>query len=219
VFATCRNLGECKDLDELKQKYENLHILQLDVTDEASYPRLVKEVKDVVKGNGLNLLINNAGMLTSLPLHQLDSSDMRRNYDVNCVAPMMLSKAFLPLLREASHASPELSGSTMCWKRAAVINISSRLGSVTENGMGKMYAYRASKTAQNAVTRSLGIDLRPEHILAVSMDPGWVQTSMGGPNGKITAEESAKRIITTLSKLGPKDTSAYLDHFGEPIPW
>ena len=73
--------------------------------------------------------------------------------------------------------------------------------------------------AQNAVTRSLGIDLRPEHILVVSMDPGWVQTRMGGPGAKITAEESAKRIVTALAKLGPQHTSTYLDHFGEPIPY
>ncbi|KAF0291959.1 C-factor [Amphibalanus amphitrite] len=219
VFATCRNTGDCKDLDDIKEKHDNLHILELDVTDEASYPRLVKQVEQVVKGDGLNLLINNAGFANNQPLHELTSEQMRHMYDVNCIAPIMLTKAFLPLLRAGSHANPDLSGEIMCWKRAAVVNINSRMGSIADNGMGKFYAYRASKAAQNAVTRSLGIDLRPERILVVSVDPGWVQTRMGGPNGKISPEESARRIVSTLSKLGPEHTSTYMDNLGEPLPW
>ena len=69
------------------------------------------------------------------------------------------------------------------------------------------------------MTRSLGIDLRPEHILVVSVDPGWVQTRMGGPSGKISPQESAQRIVSTLAKLGPQHTSTYMDNLGEPIPW
>ena len=62
------------------------------MTDEARYPRLVEEVKQVVKGNGLNLLINNAGLGSNQPLHELSSEQMRHSYDVNCVAPIMLTK-------------------------------------------------------------------------------------------------------------------------------
>ena len=63
-----------------------------DVTDEASYPRLVQEVQDVVKGNGLNLLINNAGATSRQLLHELTSEQMRHMFDINCVAPLMLAK-------------------------------------------------------------------------------------------------------------------------------
>lgn len=203
----------------MKQKFNNLHILELDVTDEASYPRLDQEIRDVVKGNGLNLIINNAGVAANTPLHELTSEEMKRLYNTNTVAPIMITKGLLSLLRAASYASPELSGDMMCYKRAAVINISSRLGSIAENAGGKYYAYRASKVALNSVTRSLGIDLRSEHILVTSVDPGWVQTNMGGPNGKITAKQSAENIIDTLAKLGPQHTSLYLDNLGEPIAW
>ena len=76
-----------------------------DVTDEASYPRLVKEVEDVVKGSGLNLLINNAGLSSNLPLHELTSEQMRHNYDVNCVAPIMLTKVSRERSADAAVAS------------------------------------------------------------------------------------------------------------------
>ena len=67
-------------------------VLSADVTDEASYPRLLSEVQQVVKGDGLNLLINNAGVVSNQPLHELDSEQMRHNFDINCLAPVMLTK-------------------------------------------------------------------------------------------------------------------------------
>ncbi|XP_037068327.1 C-factor-like [Pollicipes pollicipes] len=219
VFATCRNTSDCKDLQDIQKSHSNLHILQLDVCEEASYPRLVQEVSNVVKDGGLNLLINNAGSASrGRELSVVTSEDMVQLFRTNCVAPLMLTKAFLPLLRAAA-ADPAFAGDVMSDRRAAVLNINSRMGSIDDNKSGQRYAYRTSKVGLNSVTRSLGIDLRPDHILVVSMDPGWVRTRMGGANGKIAPEESASRILTAMAKMTNQHTSTYVDHFGEPILW
>jgi len=218
VFATCRT--ESQELKEIQAKSSNLHLLKFDVCDESSYARVVAEVADVTQGAGLNLLIHNAGSNEGgKELESLTSEAMLRLYRLNCVAPLMLTKALLPLLRTAA-AAPALSGSdVMSARRACVLNISSRIASIEENKSGRKYAYRASKTALNCVTRSLGVDLRPEHILVVAMDPGWVRTDMGGPNGLISTQESAERILQAVETLDQQHTATYVDHFGNPLPW
>jgi len=217
VFATSRNTNDCQDLKDLQKKHKHVHILQLEVCDESSYPRLVREVQDVVKGAGLNLLINNAGIARKTPLAEVTSDEMVQLFNTNSVAPLMLSKAFLPLLRAAAGSAAVQD--KMSWRRAAIVNISTKLASMEDNSSGGFYSYRASKAALNMVTRSLGIDLRPEHILAVTLEPGWVRTDMGSQRANTSPEECAADILSTLPKLGAEHSATFIGRKGDSVPW
>lgn len=112
--------------------------------------------------------------------------------DVNTTSVVLLTQKLLPLLKNA--ASKE-SGDQLSVSRAAVITISSGLGSITDNTSGSaqfpVLAYRMSKAAINMFGRTLAVDLKDDNVLVVNFCPGWVQTNLGGKNAALTV---SKRI-------------------------
>jgi len=223
LIATCRNPeGGAEELQGLAKTHgDRLKILALEVTDFASFdPDFVSKVRDLVGAdNGLNLLINNAGVLPSnKTLDVLTPDDMVTAFKTNCVGPTFLTKALLPLLKTAAvkgGSGPE----GMSVGRAAAIQMSTAVASIAENSGGKSYAYRASKSALNMAMKCLSIDLQPEGILVMSMHPGWVQTEMGGPGALIDTTTCAKTMIETLYQLTEKDHGAFLRYNNTPIQW
>lgn len=97
LIATTRK--QSPELDSLKSTHNNLHILNYDATNYDSYDDFVKQVESIVKNEGLDLLINNAGMLIRSTLETVTPKDILTNVEVNAVAPLMLTKALLPLLK------------------------------------------------------------------------------------------------------------------------
>ncbi|XP_064423761.1 C-signal [Latimeria chalumnae] len=220
VIATCREPEKAKELQELTGKYTKLKIVQLDIVSKESIEKAVKEVEALVGSNGLNCLLNNAGEMIFANLETVTAEAMMRMYETNTVAHLMVSKAFLPLLKKAAQ-----SGSGMGCHRAAIMNTSSitsclsLVNDAEQKIFLQVYPYRISKTALNMVTRCIAADLKSENILCVAMNPGWVQTSMGGPQAPLTAKDSASGILSVLANLGEKDTGNFFDWKGEIVPW
>lgn len=133
-----------------------------------------------MKDEGLNVLFNSAGISprsSFLGLKALKTSELMEVYSVNVVAPLMMSKAFIPLLKKASDVNKS---APLGVQRAVIVNMSSILGSVASNKEGSLYHYRVTKSGLNNATKSLSIDLKNDGIMAVNMHPGWVKTDMGG---------------------------------------
>jgi len=217
LFATARNTTAAGELSELAAANENLHLVQLDVTNFKDYPEAVKQVSQIVGENGLNLLINNAGLLPqNRDLDAVTPEDMMNAFEVNCVAPLFLSKAFLPLIKKAADVN---SVEPIGIRRAAIVQMSSSVGSIAENSGGGLYAYRCSKAALNMGMKSLSVDLTGTNILEMSMHPGWVLTDMGGPNALITTETCCSTMLNTLDGLTEKDHGAFLRYNNTPIQW
>jgi len=221
ILATCRDRGASKDLLAFADASAGkVVVLDLDVTDHAAYPAFVEKVGAMVGDAGLNLLINNAGYLPrNLSLDIVTPDDMRRAFEVNCVAPMFLARALLPLIQRAADAGKT---APVGVSRAAIIHVSTSVASVAENASGSAtggYAYRCSKSALNQMMKTMSVDLAASGILIMSMHPGWVQTDMGGPNALITAETSARTMMESLAKLGADDQGAFRRYDNTPIPW
>lgn len=99
VIATTRHTSN-PELDQLKDKHRNrLHVLHLEVTDYQNFPEFVRQVQAIVGDQGLDTLINNAGILLDSQLDSVTAADMVKNFEVNSVAPLMFTKALLPLLK------------------------------------------------------------------------------------------------------------------------
>ena len=204
VFAGARRPEACPDLMQLAQAHgDQLTVLPLDVTSLAHRMNLASTVGD----RPVDLLINNAGVYGPVPdrLGDTDEQAWLETFRVNAIAPRQVVEALLPQLRRAANPCIAL--------------LSSKMGSMADNGSGGAYIYRSSKAALNAVGVSLARDLVNERILTLILHPGWVLTDMGGPNAEITVAESVTAMLKTLDAASPGDNGRFIDIDGSTIPW
>ncbi|KAL2093647.1 hypothetical protein ACEWY4_010959 [Coilia grayii] len=220
IIATARNPAAANELQEITRSFPGVHVVALDVVSQPSIHSASEEVASIVGTEGLNCLINNAAINISTDLNTVTGDAMMKTFESNAVAPLLVTKAFLPQLQAAA-AAQKTTG--MGVHRAAVINVSSTLGSIQLNwGDGaqfKSYAYRTSKSALNMVTRCLATDLEAEGILCLALHPGWVRTDMGGPQAPLSPEESISSVLSVISSVTEKDHGGFLDYTGNTLPW
>jgi NAD(P)-dependent dehydrogenase (short-subunit alcohol dehydrogenase family) len=154
----------------------------------------------------IDVLINNAGIMGPRDDSSLgvDLDAFAEVLAVNVLGPLRVLNAFLPHLRRAAGAK--------------VVAVSSQLGGSTFPGSGRV-AYRTSKAALNRAMQCVAADLAREGIAAVTMHPGWVRTDMGGPDGEISPEESARGVLGVVDALTLATTGRFLDWNGAPRPW
>ena len=153
VTAICREGN-----DEIEDIADQV-LAGIDVTDEAQLPGVVSIVHTLLNGP-VDVLINNAGLFRNETLSEMDSDSIREQFEVNAIAPLMVSHNMLALMAEGSK----------------IANITSRMGSVEDNTSGGYYGYRASKAALNAFGKSLAVDLKPHGVHVAQIHPGFVQT-------------------------------------------
>ncbi|MGI3014679.1 SDR family oxidoreductase [Shewanella algae] len=202
VLACCRDPETADELLDLVNEFQGLEVFALDVTDYEAVADLAAELE----GRGLDLLLNNAGYYgpKGLQLGQLPVDEWRTVFEVNSIAPCKLAEAFLSHLIQA---------------KGIIANISSKVGSMADNQSGGGYLYRSSKAALNSITKSLALDLADVGVKAVALHPGWVQTSMGGPNALIDVDTSAAGMKQLLDKLSQAQSGGFYDYCGNSIPW
>jgi NAD(P)-dependent dehydrogenase (short-subunit alcohol dehydrogenase family) len=208
VVLTGRNLQKAEQAAKILNG-DGLDVVphRLDVTDDASVLGLEKVVRDHY--GRIDVLVNNAGISVDEACGIRSILDgpvidaLHETRETNLVGPMRLCRALVPFMKQAGYGR--------------VVNVSSRLGSLSSMGTGYV-TYRITKTALNAVTRILAAELRGTGILVNSACPGWVQTEMGGPNAPRTPEQGADTIVwlATLPDDGP--SGGYFQD-RKPLPW
>ncbi|XP_015266927.1 PREDICTED: C-factor-like [Gekko japonicus] len=223
IFATCRDPEgpRAQELRNLAAKHQGIEIIQLEVNDPSSILAAAAKVTEHLQGAGLNLLINNAGILRPSTLESETPEVMTEVYKNNVIGPMMVTQAFLPLLRKASQESPQKG---MSCSKAAIVNMSSEGGSIANLliwHVGHFINYRCSKAALNMLTRCQALELAEDEILCIALHPGWVQTDMGGSVGQapMTVDASVQAILNTLGHLSEKDNGTFVNWEGTVVPW
>lgn len=171
----------------------------VDVADGAGIEHLAERLQGVE----LDVLINNAGVLSDESLDDLDIDRIRRQFEVNSLGPLRVTAA----LRRNLGAG------------AKVAIITSRMGSIDDNTSGGRYGYRMSKAAVNMAGRSLAHDLRPDGVAVAIIHPGFVRTDMTGNTGLIDPPESAAGIIARIDELTTETSGSFWHANGEKLPW
>ena len=97
--------------------------------------------------------------------------------------------------------------------------MSSGQGSVSNNTSGKREVYRGSKAALNMFMRSFAARQHGNGRALVLMAPGWVRTDLGGPDARLTVEESIPNLVSTLLGVQGSPGLQYLDYLGRTVPW
>ncbi|XP_031471314.1 uncharacterized protein LOC116243975 isoform X2 [Phasianus colchicus] len=218
LFAACTD-PDGKALNEMALCNPSVVILPLDVTDPSSIQAAVGRVQKELRGSGLNLLINSTGARRRSTLATETAENMALIYATNTIGPLQTSQAFMALLKEAAEAQ---SGQGLSCGRAAIINISSILGSievVEAWGERQDVSYRCSKAALNMLTKCLALEYGDSGILCVSVDPGCVVPPPGDGMGPVTLEESTRGVLQVLANLSTNNNGTFWDWKGRRLPW
>ena len=194
VIAVCRTPSP--ELEALGVSIE----AGIDLASEAAIAALASRLQGVP----LEGLILNAGILQSMGLEDLDPEGIRRQFEVNALAPLLLVRALLEQLRRG----------------AKVALMTSRMGSIDDNSSGGSYGYRMSKVALNIAGKSLAIDLKPRGIAVAILHPGLVRTRMinFNPQG-ISPEASVRGLLARIDSLTLETSGTFWHANGEVLPW
>lgn len=192
--------------------------LGMDLEDETSIKEAVQAIAS--EHPRIHLLINTAGLLhdgQTLPekrLEDIDPERLLRNFKINAVGAALVFKHFHPLFRHP--------------QRSVIATISARVGSIEDNELGGWYGYRASKAAQNQLTRTTAIEMRRKapRCIVVALHPGTVNTKLSEPFHKNVPEGklfepsfSAQKLLEVIEGLGEGDSGKFYAWDKSPIPW
>ena len=170
----------------------------IDVADDSVIGLLAEKLA----GQPIDILLNNAGILTRETLDDLDLERMRRQYEVNALGPLRVTKALLPNLHAGSK----------------IAILTSRVGSVGDNSSGGIYGYRMSKAAANMAGKNLALELKDRGIAVAILHPGLVATEMTDHAG-VSTEHSASGLIKRIDELSLENTGTFWHAEGEILPW
>jgi len=194
VIAVCRKTSP--ELEALGVRVQ----AGIDLTSAAAVDGLVQRLA----GLPLDLVILNAGVLEASRLDALDPDSLRRQFEVNALAPLLLTRALLDQLQPG----------------AKLVLMSSRMGSIDDNSSGGSYGYRMSKVALNMAGRSLAIDLRPRGIAVAILHPGLVRTRMVNFNPQgISPEQAVQGLLARIDALTLESSGRFWHANGEELPW
>ncbi|MBT3888330.1 MAG: SDR family oxidoreductase [Nitrosomonadaceae bacterium] len=205
VLACSRDLEKSDALNKLAAEYpERITLYALDVTDH----RQIEKLSQILANKPIDLLINNAGVFPDIndrSFGQTDYDSWADAFLVNTMAPLKMAEEFIAQITQSS--------------RKTIVTITSKMGSVADNGSGGSYIYRSSKSAVNMVIKSIAIDLESNDIISVLLHPGWVRTDMGGPSGLISVEQSVSGMLSVIREVTSADSGKFIAYDGQIIPW
>ncbi len=177
-------------------------MFRCDVASDSS----VDALGQALAGAAIDVVINNAGVMGELEsLEKMDLAEVLHTIDVNALGPVRVVRAVLPCVRRGA--------------RKCLVHITSGMGSIGDNTSGGAYGYRMSKAALNMASKSMSVDLGREGIASVVVNPGWVQTDMGGAGAPLPVEDSAAHILDLIDRLRPEDSGSFFNHTGAKYPW
>ena len=211
IHACCRSPDSAADLKAVADATGGRIALHpLDVED----PKSIAALKESLGDTPIDMLINMAGYLGNKaltepgglqPFGETNFEEMELAYRINCIGPLRVCESFVDNVAASD--------------KKIIINVSSIVGSIGADSFGNFYSYRPSKTALNAITHAMSINLKDRGITVIPFHPGFTKTDMGGPTADIEVDESATGIKSVLDKVTIEDTGRYLTWEGGELPW
>ena len=201
ITATIRGSGKTALHLLAEQHRSQVEIESLDVTS----PFQIAAMRDRLAGRKFDLLFHNAGTA-----NQPDGTVAETSVDefikvmvTNALSPLRVIEAFQD-----------------CVEPTGTIGVmSSGQGSVANNLNGGHEVYRGSKAALNSYMRSYDARHRGEQRTLILMAPGWVKTDLGGPDARLTIEESIPGVVNVIDSLRGQPGLHYVDYLGQAVPW
>ncbi|RLM98847.1 hypothetical protein C2845_PM06G33820 [Panicum miliaceum] len=235
VVATCRAPGNAAELQKLKEEHApgRLTVLPLDVTDESTIEAAAASIQET--HGSLDLLINSTGIL-SIPnviqpettLSKVQKSSLLLAYEVNAVGPILVIKEKLIAPFQFSFLAVVVGGRSETGRGFSLVaNMSARVSSIGDNGLGGWHSYRASKTALNQLTKTVSVEFgRKDNIACILLHPGTVDTDLSRPFQRnvpkdklFTREFSVQKLLSIIDSVKKSDNGKFFAWDGQEIPW
>ncbi|MFM0592597.1 MULTISPECIES: SDR family NAD(P)-dependent oxidoreductase [Paraburkholderia] len=197
VIATAR----ASSTDGLRRLGGALEIETVDIT----LAEQVAALRARLAGRQLDVLFVNAGVKNDdrETIADVSTDEFIRVMVTNALSPMRVVEAFQDLVQP----------------NGTIGVMSSGQGSVTNNVNGNYEVYRGSKAALNMFMRSFAARHADDPRTLLLMAPGWVRTDMGGPEARLSIEESIPNLLNTIDAYEGRSGLHYLDYLGRVVPW
>lgn len=219
LFAVARHANDNAALQGLAAQHPGrLFLADADMTDEAQLAALASRIGQ--QTSCLHLAINTAGMLHTPQrspekmLTQLTLASLQESFAINAFGPILLAKALLPFFK---HHEP-----------AVYASLSARVGSIGDNRLGGWYSYRAAKSAQNQLLKTLSIELTRANrqSIVLALHPGTTDTALSKPfQGNVRPDKLftpafvAERLLAVIATRIPEESGGFYAWDGQPIDW
>ena len=178
----------------------------VDITNDAAVQKLLRQIGD----RKVDVLVHNAGLVIERKLGAFDFDAFHKEFDVNTLGPLRVTQALLPRMG----------------KGGKIGLVTSRVGSLSENGSGGLYGYRISKAAANMAGINLSHELKPRGIAVMCLHPGSVRTQMTAEltdqatvGMLVEPEVAAMGLIARLDELSLETTGTFRHANGQSLPW
>ena len=199
VIAACLGKGESFDGSGV-DTISDINVTSAKVAEKLTAALSKRQVQ-------LDWLLHVAGVLGLDELGKIDYDDMRRQFEINTLGPLRVIEACAPFLGQGSKVGI----------------VTSRVGSLNDNGSGGMYAYRVSKAGANMVALNLHHDLGKRGIAVVALHPGMVATALTkdypGTFNYIQPADAARGLIARMDELDLSSSGQFLHANGDKLPW
>ncbi|KAL7920130.1 hypothetical protein ACQKWADRAFT_299438 [Trichoderma austrokoningii] len=195
LFVTTRGSPQAELSAIIDASGKKVIHVKCEVVENASVRRAAAEVEEKLKGEGLDILINNIGSMTLNPdgIHTMNAEELIHIFDVNVAAAHRVTAALIPSLQRG--------------KQKKVIMVSSSAGSVAWADrylMSPAYAYKITKAAMSMLTIQYAMEYKKEGFTFLALSPGWLKTDMGSDMADLDAATGAKAVTDLVNKA---DTS------------
>lgn len=202
-------------LKQLKKERDNIHVVQLDLTNEDSINKIADEVKNTPSFEGIDVFISNSAISDAyFEVLRAPKDVWLDHYTTNVLGPIFTFQRLYPFLLKK--------------KTRQLVFISSRAGSITGFFPISMSAYGQSKAALNYTVKELSFELMPEGFTVVAVHPGLVSTDMGQYGAQkfaemnvqlsgvevITPDQSASGLVSVLDNITHLDNGKFLNYDG-----
>lgn len=209
VFACCRKPSGATELTQLAGgSGGKLSVHAMEVTK----PGEINAVAAALKGEKIDVLFNNAGVLGGalsepkpMSFGAIDYAMWEETLRTNTLAPVRVAEAFV------EHVAAS--------ERKLMVFMSTYMSSISELSEGGYYQYRSSKAALNLVVKALSIDLKPRGVRTLAVHPGWVSTEMGGPSAPVKPPDSIKGLRQVIEAYGKDETGQFYNYDGKQFGW
>ena len=203
VVGTVRASSTRTKLHDLADRYpDRLQIETVDINEQVQ----VEALRARLSGRVFQMLFVNAGTTNNDPtqtIGEVATEEFVRVMITNALSPMRVVESLQALVTADGLIGVMSSGQ----------------GSVTNNTNGMREVYRGSKAALNQFMRSFAARQATTQRAMVLMAPGWVRTELGGPEARLTIEESVPNLVNVLLNKQGKPGLEYLDYLGRTVPW
>ncbi|KAH8694291.1 hypothetical protein BGW36DRAFT_454900 [Talaromyces proteolyticus] len=191
VFATARQDNSPKLREIIKQHPGRIQFVKLDVTDNETLKQATAQVERDLHGKGLDILINNAGVMPWTPGGVTSMDDLGEVFNVNVTSVHNITRAFLPLLRKG--------------KTKKIVNISGNYMHLLTP------AYKITKAALNMLTMQYALEHGKDGFIFIAVSPGWLKTELGGEAADLPVEVGARATLNIVHNKTEKDNGKFFN--------